>query len=377
MANKLQIRGVIVGSEFDSAWAQTYIDKGIITPESRFRSALNACDPMQPLDVYVNSPGGSVFAGNEMANALIDWKRTTGQKVNVTIGAMAASMGAVLPVQAADTVSAYPNSKIMFHGASSVSVGGEAAMKDTAELLGKINQDIKTALVSRYGANPDEVAQWFAEGREKWLTAAEAKKLGMVTNIIDGKAEPMKATASDVKALGAKGIGISAIVDLVEIEVEPSTAPEAQNNEHTPAPAGELTTPEASAAGGTSVEHAPAAPDGYEQQLQNRENIIAELRGQLASITAENTGLKSQVEALRLDLVGEQNKFKASEATVANLKQRLEKMFGGIKYEAENAGSEDWPTLVNRLGYAEARKQHPAVYATYMRRIAPHTKPLT
>ncbi len=359
MANKLQIRGVIVGSEFDSAWAQSYIDKGIITPESRFRSALNAADPKQPLDVYINSPGGSVFAGNQMANDLLEWKRTTGQKVNVTIGAMAASMGAVLPVQAADTVAAYPNSKIMFHGASSGTYGGEGAMKDSAELLGKINTDIKTALVSRYKADPDEVAQWLEEGREKWLTADEAKKLGMVNTILDGSAEPLKASAADVKALGAKGIGISAIVGLVEIEPEPSTAPEAQNNEKTPAPAGELATPEASAAGGTSVEHAPTAPDGYEQQLQNRENIIAELRSQLSSITAENAGLKSQVEALRLDLVGEQNKFKASESTVANLKQRLEKMFGGIKYEAENTGTDDWPTLVKNLGYTKARQLYP------------------
>ena len=374
MANKLQIRGVIVGSEYDSAWAQSYIDKGIITPESRFRSALNAADPKQPVDVFINSPGGSVFAGNQMANDLLEWKRTTGQKVNVTIGAMAASMGAVLPVQAADTVAAYPNSKIMFHGASSGTYGGEGAMKDSAELLGKINTDIKTALVSRYKADPDEVAQWFEEGREKWLTADEAKKLGMVNTILDGSAEPLKASATDVKALGAKGIGISAIVGLVEIEAEQSTAPEAQNNENTPAPAGEPATPEASAAGGTSVEHAPAAPNGFEQQLQNRENIIAELRGQLSSITAENTGLKSQVEALRLDLVGEQNKFKASESTVSNLKQRLEKMFGGIAYEPENVGNEDWPTLVNKLGYAAARKAHPAVYAAWMKRTAPNTK---
>lgn len=388
MANQLNIRGVIVGSEFDSAFFADYIGKGIITPESKFRAALAGVDAKQPLDLYINSPGGSVFAGNEMANALLDWKKATGQKVHVTLGAMAASMGAVLPVQVADSVSAHQNSKIMFHGASSIAIGGAGAMKDSAELLGKVNADIQTALVSRYGVNPDEAASWFAEGREKWLTAEDAKKIGLVQNIIGSNAAPTKATAAQVRELSAKGIGISAVADAVEIEIETeddgeacakcsgsgqidgadcpdckgtgtmpteSTEPEAEPNK-------EEINPAASAAGGIL-----AKPSDFEAQLEARENLILQLRGSCDALTAEVGTIKAQLATVQASLAAEQSAHKGTQTLADTYKGRLNKLLaGGLKYQPEGS-IESWDQLVAKLGYVEARKQHPTIFASWMK----------
>ena len=67
--SRLNLRGVIVPSEYDATWAAAYIDKGIIMPESRFRALLGEAAKSEPLTVYVNSPGGSVFSAGEMVNA--------------------------------------------------------------------------------------------------------------------------------------------------------------------------------------------------------------------------------------------------------------------------------------------------------------------
>ena len=140
--NRIDIRGVIVPSDYDDEWYADYIERGIIPPESRFRAALAAADTGEPLNIYVNSPGGSVFAGNEMQNAVREWKASTGQPVTVTVGALAASAASALAIGVADRIEAHSNSKMMFHGAYTGTIGGSEAHADGAELLNKINADI-------------------------------------------------------------------------------------------------------------------------------------------------------------------------------------------------------------------------------------------
>jgi hypothetical protein len=75
---------------------------------------------------------------------------------------------------AADNIRVHRNAKMMFHGAWTVSIGGKELHQDTAALLEKINGDIKARLVSKYGMAPETVSEWFAEGREGWLSAPSA-----------------------------------------------------------------------------------------------------------------------------------------------------------------------------------------------------------
>ena len=87
--SRIEVRGVIVPSEFDLDWLAQYIERGLFTPESYFRRALASVPAGEALDIYINSPGGSVFAANEIINAVREWKAATGQAVTVTLGAMA------------------------------------------------------------------------------------------------------------------------------------------------------------------------------------------------------------------------------------------------------------------------------------------------
>jgi ATP-dependent protease ClpP protease subunit len=210
--SRLELRGAIVPSEYDGEWAQKYIDKGIIIPESRFRANLNAAAKHEPLTIYVNSPGGSVFAAGEMVNAVRDWKAETKQPVTVVLGALTASAASAFSIMVADTIKAHANAKMMFHGAWTMSIGGKEMHADTAELLGKINGDIKARLVGKYGMSPEVVSEWFAEGREGWLSASEMSDAKMVSEII---ADPSDVIEFDKEALGEienRGLGIAALL---------------------------------------------------------------------------------------------------------------------------------------------------------------------
>lgn len=68
MAKKIQIRGVIVGSGYDSDWMKPYIAKGVLTPESTIREALTSS--AEDVEIYINSQGGSVFAARGRKKSL-------------------------------------------------------------------------------------------------------------------------------------------------------------------------------------------------------------------------------------------------------------------------------------------------------------------
>lgn len=211
--SRIDLRGVIVPSEYDTPWAEGYIGKGIIIPESRFRANLATANKTEPLTVYVNSPGGSVFSAGEMVNAVREWKAETKQPVNVVLGALTASAASAFAIMVADKISAHANAKMMFHGAWTVSVGGKEMHQDTAELLGKINADIKARLVSKYGMEPEIVTQWFAEGREGWLSAKELVSAKLATEIIEDPSDAIEFTVDAVKAIDERGLGIAAFLN--------------------------------------------------------------------------------------------------------------------------------------------------------------------
>lgn len=255
---RLEIRGIIVPSQYDDPWFEDYIARGIITPESRFRKALADIGDEDAVEVYINSPGGSVFAGNEMINTLQEWRRARSdarqkpRQVNITIGSLAASMGAALAISAGDTCRMHRNGKLMFHSAWTQSEGGPDALRDDAQLLDKINKDLKGILVSRFSCNPDEVETWFAEGRAGWLSADDAKARGIVSEII-GEDAPAGATVEfqEAAALATKNLKIAACAGVLDLK---------------PAP----------------------APLSLDDGIQKAEGLIAELQQKLQALTKAN-----------------------------------------------------------------------------------------
>jgi hypothetical protein len=147
-----------------------------------------------------------------MVNAVREWKAETKQPVNVVLGALTASAASAFAIMVADKISAHSNAKMMFHGAWTMSVGGKEMHQDTAALLDKINGDIKARLVSKYGMAPETVTQWFAEGREGWLSAQELVDSKLASSIIGDPSDVIEFASDALGEIESRGLGIAAFL---------------------------------------------------------------------------------------------------------------------------------------------------------------------
>jgi ATP-dependent Clp endopeptidase proteolytic subunit ClpP len=130
------------------------------------------------INLSINSPGGSVFDGFAIYNAL----RATNKPVNVTIMGIAASMASVIAM-AGTTISMPANSMIMVHNSISGVYGDAADLRDQAEILDKIDASIVAIYSARTGKSDAEVRDLMAA--DSFLTAAEALEFGFATEVTD------------------------------------------------------------------------------------------------------------------------------------------------------------------------------------------------
>jgi ATP-dependent protease ClpP protease subunit len=365
--SKIQIRGVIVPSDYDGGWFQALSDKGVITPESKFRRELDGADKGQALEIYLNTPGGSVIAGNEMVNSVLAWKATTKQEVHVTIGAMTASMGAAFVIQVADKIVAHQNSLMMFHGAWGANVGGSESMGDYADLLGKINSGTKRVLLARYNLTPAVVDTWFAEGREGWLDVEEMRKAGMIDSVIgsDDAAIDTKEIDLAVAALArpdtkaqAKGTD-----DGKRTEAEGTaegTTKAAAEAEHMQAqvPGDGATRGDQGAASGVDVEgiKAQSFAEGEAKALADLAPKIKDLEKRAADATANASKLQGEKDKISAEF----EKFrKESAEKLTESNARLSKLLGGSV--SFSPAPMTWAEAVKSCGgkYSEAARQFP------------------
>jgi ATP-dependent protease ClpP protease subunit len=128
------------------------------------------------LNVHINSPGGSVFDGIAIANALYSHPAT----VNVYVDGLAASIASVIAMSG-DRVVMMPRSQMMIHDASGICLGNAADMAEMAALLDKQSDNIANAYADRAGGTAEE---WRARMREEtWYTAEEAVEAGLADEV--------------------------------------------------------------------------------------------------------------------------------------------------------------------------------------------------
>jgi ATP-dependent Clp protease, protease subunit len=139
-------------------------------------------DPDKDIDLYINSPGGSVSAGL----AIYDVMRHVKCPVATTCVGMAASIATALLVGGTTSKRfAMPNARIMIHQTSG---GYRGTMTDARIYLEEMNHLFETyvdILSSRTGQPPDKVRRDC--DRDYWMSAAEARDYGLVDAIIDPK----------------------------------------------------------------------------------------------------------------------------------------------------------------------------------------------
>lgn len=136
------------------------------------------------INVRLNSPGGSVFDGIAIANAI----RSHPATVTVYVDSLAASIASVIAMSG-DRLVMMPQSQIMVHNASGACYGDASEMTKMADLLDKQSRNIAEAYAQHTGRPLAEWQQYMSD--ETWFTAEEAVAVGLADEVVPmKKAEP-------------------------------------------------------------------------------------------------------------------------------------------------------------------------------------------
>ena len=153
----------------------------IITAQLLF---LESVDSKKDILLYINSPGGSVYAGLGM----YDTMQYVNPDVATICTGLAASMGAVLLSGGAKGKrSSLPHSRIMIHQPSGGMQGQSKDMEITLKQTLELRKDLYSILAKHTGKKFDEIER--DSDRDYWMRAAEAKDYGLIDEVLERKAE--------------------------------------------------------------------------------------------------------------------------------------------------------------------------------------------
>ena len=370
---KVKIQGTIVSPDYDDSFFESWIDKGVITPSSRVVGSIE--NATEPIELYINSYGGDVFAGGEMMIALLK-ASAAGKLASVEVGTIAASMAAniVAALRANGVpVTANANSELMFHGCYTETVGGAQHHEDVAESLRNVNESV-IANLNRIGIT--ECRAWFAEGREKWIGAEDGLAMGLFSEINGTEAEAPTDAKSIATKLAAFAASITTRKDYtMSIDETIPTATETVAETTTETTSKEVkATDEGNDTGveAKPVEAASEAPvnDPAEAVIESdiearvtalanarfaglqakHDKMISELKAKLdesakslASVTSERDQLKGEVETLTAGLADLRDQLAAEksahESVVANVLSHVGPEHGERKNARETLAS--------------------------------------
>jgi ATP-dependent Clp protease, protease subunit len=160
---------------------------------------LQADNPEKDVYLYINSPGGSVYAGM----AIFDTMKFLACDVNTYCMGIAASMGSFL--LAAGTKGkrfALPNSRIMLHQPSGGSQGTAADIEIQARELLYIRERMNLIYAENTGQTPEKIADDL--DRDRFMSPDEAKAYGLIDHVIQHKGQVVEVAHAEPET----GIGV-------------------------------------------------------------------------------------------------------------------------------------------------------------------------
>lgn len=167
----LKERIIFLGTEIDDTVANLVIAQLLF---------LESEDKDKDVKIYINSPGGSVYAGL----AMYDTMNLIKPDVSTICVGMAASMAAVLlSAGAKGKRFSLPNSKIMIHQGSAGFSGSPSDIEITAREVLKSRQKLDEILAKNTGKPVDQVHK--DTDRDYWMDPSEAKSYGVVDSVIN------------------------------------------------------------------------------------------------------------------------------------------------------------------------------------------------
>lgn len=160
------------GEISDETW---YGDE--VTPELFRRELVSG---KGDITVWINSPGGDVFAAAQIYNMLMDYKGN----VTVKVDALAASAASVIAM-AGTTVQMSPVAMMMIHNPMTVAIGDSEEMKKAGFMLDEVKESIMNAYEIKTGLNRPKISHLM--DAESWFNARKAVEFGFADEILENK----------------------------------------------------------------------------------------------------------------------------------------------------------------------------------------------
>jgi ATP-dependent Clp endopeptidase proteolytic subunit ClpP len=325
----------------------------------------------------IHSPGGEVFDGNAIFNAL---KRHPGG-VTVQIEGLAASMATVISLAGAPVKMA-ANGFYMIHNPWGVAMGDADEMRDQAALLEKIREGMIAAYASKSGQEPEQIAAWM--DAETWFSAEEAQAAGFVDEVTDSLA--IAASANKFSRLGkfrnapsdltARSVDMDPQLEAAA-EIDQEVVIEATEEQAAEEQAAEVT-PSASLA-----EIIEAAPEATEEEVQEEEAPAPEVPvasvPQAEAIFAKYNAVLARAEKAESDLNAVKAELDAERSALASLERSLGLAAARVVPVIENSAPEASDPVAEYLAAVEAgdRKSAAALFESHKAAIWKHRASLS
>lgn len=145
-----------------------------ITPK-KFKAELMESDG--DISVWINSPGGDVFAASQIYNMLKEYKG----KVTVKVDGLAASAASVIAM-AGDEILMSPVAMLMIHNPSTLIWGEEADMVKAKEMLAEVKESIVNAYELKTSLSRNKISKMM--DMETWMSAKKAVELGFADKVL-------------------------------------------------------------------------------------------------------------------------------------------------------------------------------------------------
>lgn len=143
---------------------------------------LQSADAKKDIQIYINSPGGSVYAGL----GIYDTMQFISPDVATICTGMAASMASTLLCAGANGKrAALPHSRVMLHQPSGGAQGQESDIEIAARQISKMKRELYEITAKHSGQSYDRVYE--VSDRDYWMIAKEAKAFGMIDEVLGSK----------------------------------------------------------------------------------------------------------------------------------------------------------------------------------------------
>ncbi|WP_121809322.1 ATP-dependent Clp protease proteolytic subunit [Mucilaginibacter kameinonensis] len=145
---------------------------------------LQSADAKKDIQIYINSPGGSVYAGL----GIYDTMQFISPDVATICTGMAASMASTLLCAGAHGKrAALPHSRVMLHQPSGGAQGQESDIEIAAIQIAKMKRELYEIAAKHSGQSYERIHE--VSDRDYWMIAKEAKAFGMIDEVLGGKEE--------------------------------------------------------------------------------------------------------------------------------------------------------------------------------------------